>query len=162
MAVDLTLAKQHLRLDTSDEDTLVAAYLAAAKAWVESYTGKLLTRREVAQPETRFGAFITLQFGPAPENVEITYSDGGDDQTITDARIVRDRLYPLSSWPILISPAMIVVNYLAGFDETPSDLDAAVLLLTGDFYANREAGSATPAVTMAVEALCRPYRPVTV
>lgn len=162
MAVDLALAKQHCKIEDNDQDSLVAIYLAAAQAWVENYTGKLLTRREVAQPETRFGSFITLNYGPAPDDVVITYSDGGEDQTITDARIVRDRLYPLSSWPSLATPAMIVVSYTAGYDETPADLDAAVLLLTGDFFANRESGSATPAVTAAVQALCGPYRSVMV
>lgn len=162
MTVSLDLAKQHLRVDEDDEDSLVEIYLSAAKAWVENYTGKLLERRIVTQPETRFGAFIPLIYGPAPEDIEITYSVDDVDQTITDARIVRDRLYPLASWPSVPTPAMIVVTYTAGYDETPGDLDAAVLLLTGDMYVNREAGAATPAIAAAVQALCSPYRAVLV
>jgi len=162
MAVDLALAKQHLRVDDDEQDFLISAYLNAAMAWVENHTGKLLTRREVAQPETRFGAYITLNHGPDPADVEIVYSDGGGDQIIADARVVRDRLYPASGWPSISTPAMIIVSYVAGYAETPADLDAAVLLLTGDFFANREAGTATPAVTAAVQALCSPYRSVLV
>lgn len=162
MALSIALAKQHLRLDADDDDLLVETYLSAAQAWVENYTGKLLTRRMVSQTETRFGAFIPLFYGPSPEGVEITYADGDADQTITDARIVRDRLYPLSTWPAITTPAMIVVTYTAGYDEVPGDLVAAVLLLTADFNVNREAGAATPAVTAAVQALCSPYRAVLV
>lgn len=160
MAVDRDLAKQQCRVTHDREDGLIDIYLKAAQSWVENYTGKLLERREVAQPETNFGAFITLNYGPAPENVEITYSDSGEDQTITNTRIVRDRIYPLASWPGVVTPAMIAVSYTAGYDETPGDLDAAVLLLVADMYMNREAGAATPATTAAVQALCSPYRSV--
>jgi uncharacterized phage protein (predicted DNA packaging) len=48
----------------------------------------------------------------------------------------------------------------ADFEETPGDLDAAVLLLVADMYANREASSAAPATAAAVQALCFPYRSV--
>ncbi|WP_260928211.1 head-tail connector protein [Novosphingobium sp. 9] len=92
MAIDLSTAKQHLRVDASEEDALIGVYLLAAQGWVESYTDKTL----------------------------------------------------------------------ADFDPVPGVLDAAVLLLVGDFYANREAGAATPAITAAVEALCDPYRAVQV
>lgn len=162
MAVDLALAKQQCRVLHDREDGLIAIHLAAAQTWVENYTGKLLTRREVAQTETRFGSFITLAFGPSPEDVEITYSLDGEDETVTDARIVRDRLYPAATWPSVTEPAMIVINYTAGYETTPADLDAAVLLLVADAYMNREAGAATPATTAAVQALCSPYRSVAV
>lgn len=163
MAVDLTLAKQHLRLDTADEDTLVTAYLAAAKAWVENYTEQRLTRGEVTQAETCFGSYIDLNYGPAPADVSVSYTDtDGDPQTVSPIIVSLRRIYPLNAWPSTRNGTEIIVTYTAGFDQTPGDLDAAVLLLTGDFYANREAGTATPAVSAAVEALCRPYRAVRV
>lgn len=163
MAVDLDLAKLHLRLDTADEDSLVSVYLTAAQAWVENYTEKALTRGAVTQAEARFGSYITLNRGPAPTDVSIAYTDtDGEEQTISDASIVGPRVYYLGGWPSHENGTEIIVSYTAGFSETPGDLDAAVLLLVGDFYANREAGTATPAVTMAVEALCRPYRSVRV
>lgn len=164
MAVSLDLAKQHLRLDTTDEDPLVGVYLAAAKAWVESYTGKALVRREVTTLRPAFACYLGLIWGPNPQAVSVAYIDTQDQpQTIDDARVVGDRLYPPSSgWPTAADDTAITLTYTAGFDETPGELDAAVLLLLGDFYANREAGAAAPATTAAVEALCDPYRGVSV
>ena len=61
MAVTLELARNHLRVDHNEEDALIAQYLAAAIAWVENHTGKLLTRREVAQDESAFGPYRSLR-----------------------------------------------------------------------------------------------------
>lgn len=162
MAVDLALAKQHLRVTNTAEDTLIAQYLAAAISWVENHTGKLLTRRAVAQDEVAFTAYLSLHFGPDPETITVDYTDTDDaPQTIADAKLVGGRLYPAIDWPRTADNTPVVVNYTAGYETTPADLDSAVLLLVGHFFANREAvvvgmGSAT--VEMAVEALCRPYR----
>lgn len=39
MSVTLTLAKQHLRVETDDEDDLILSYMEAATAWIERYCG---------------------------------------------------------------------------------------------------------------------------
>ena len=159
MAVDLALAKQHLRVLHNDEDTLIARYLAAAIAWVENYTGKLMTRREVTQEASAFTPYLSLFYGPNPVSLEIAYTDSDDAaQTVADAKIVQERAYPASSWPSAADDTPVTLTYTAGYETTPADLDSAVLLLVGEFYDNREAGETAPAVTMAVEALCRPYR----
>lgn len=157
--IDLALTKQHLRVDHDEEDTLIGQYLAAAVAWVENYTGKLLTRREVTQEETGFGSYLALNYGPVPENLTIDFI-GGDDVagTIADARIVRDRAYPASAWPTAAFNTPVNATYTAGYTETPADLDSAVLLLVGDLYKTRETNDRDGAIQMAVEALCRPYR----
>src|SRR5271170_1878980 len=36
--VSLTLAKQHLRIDFTDDDTLIPIYITAARQWAERYT----------------------------------------------------------------------------------------------------------------------------
>lgn len=165
MAVDLTLAKQHLRVDHSDEDALIAQYLAAAIAWVENYTGKLMTRREVTQEADCFGSYVPLLYGPDPVNLLIDYTDADDaSATIADALIKRGRAYPAASWPTVADNTSIVLTYTAGYTETPADLDSAVLLLVGHYYENREAvvvGSSSMIsnpLELAVESLCRPYR----
>ena len=159
MAVDLTLAKQHLKVETTDEDALITQYLNAANAWVENYTGKLLTRREVTQEQACFDAYLPIYFGPDPASLTIAYTDADDAaQTIADALIVRDRVYPADTWPTAADNTAVTLTYTAGFESVPADLDSAVLLLVGDSYANRETSEAAPAVSMAVEALCRPYR----
>ena len=159
MTVTLALAKQHLRILHDEEDTLISSYMAAAVAWVENYTGKFLTRKEATQVEAEFGSFLTLFYGPSPATLSIAYTDADDaGQTIPDAKIVRDRVYPGSTWPTIADDTPITLTYQAGYEATPADLDHAVLLLVGEYYDNREAGEAATAVTAAVESLCRPYR----
>ena len=157
--IDLTLAKQHLRIDHDEEDTLVAQYLAAAIAWVENHTGKLLTRREVTQDESAFFSYLPLFYGPNPANLTIDYT-GADDSggSIADARIVRDRVYPASSWPNMAENTPVVLTYTAGYTDTPADLDSAVLVHLRAQYDEWRTGESDSAAMMAVEALCRPYR----
>lgn len=160
--VTLDLAKQHLRVDHNEEDALIGQYLAAAVSWVENHTGKLLTRRTVTQDGRVFSSYLPLHYGPAPSDVTVDYTDADDaPQTIADARLVGDRLYPAATWPTVTQNSPVTINYTAGYTDTPADLDSAVLLLCGHFYANREAvvvGQASGPLEMAVESLCRPYR----
>lgn len=157
--ITLALAKQHVRVDTSEEDALIAQYLAAAVAWVENYTGKKLTRGVVTQEVRAFGAYMALHWGPSPASLTINYTDADDaPQTITDAVINGERAYPAGTWPTMAENAPVSLSYTAGYTDTPADLDSAVLLLVGDLYQARETNQRDAAIEMAVEALCRPYR----
>lgn len=155
--VSLELAKQHLRVLHSSEDVLIQQYIAAAVAWVENYTGKLLDRRIVTQVEASLSVGLKLFYGPDPETLTVSYTDAeGTPATLSDAQIVRSCVYPANTWPDTQDNTPVTLNYTAGFTETPADLDSAVLLLVGQAYDNREAG----AVDASVESLCRPYRSV--
>lgn len=158
--ITLELVKSHLRVQHTDEDSLIAQYLAAAIASVEKLTGKLLSRRAVTQEANAFGCYMPLFWGPSPASLSIEYLDGDlAEQTIADARIARGRVYPADAWPTAIEGS-IILSYTAGYESVPNDLIAAVLLLTGHLWANREAVSDKPMseVPMAVEALTQPYR----
>lgn len=50
MSVDLAAAKAHLRVTGSSEDTIIAAYLAAASAWVERFIGTAFEEFEDGVP----------------------------------------------------------------------------------------------------------------
>jgi len=161
--LDLALAKKHLRVLHDDEDTEIQAYLNAAINWVEQYTGQLLTRREVEQEANRFSAHMPLFYGPKPASLSIDYIDADSaPQTITDAMIVRDRIYPATNWPTIATNTPITLTYTAGYSLIPDALGMAVLLLVGHYYKNREAITVTNTnpseLPLAVESLCRPYR----
>lgn len=165
MAVDLTLAKQHLRVLHDDENALITAYLDAAKDWVESFTGKLLERREVTQIERGFVSYFRLFHGPDPATVSVAYTDADfASGSVADPLIAGDRVYPPLGeiWPAAATNTPVTVTYTAGYTETPDALDAAVLLLVGHYYKNREAitvSNTNPSeLPLAVESLCRPYR----
>lgn len=160
MVLSLNLAKQHLRVDGSEEDFLISGYLAAAVAWVENYTGKKLTRSTVTQEVAALSGSIRLEWGPAPEDASVTYVDTNNTpQTFDSVTIAMGRLF--ATWPTTQTDTSAVITYTAGFDEPPEDLVSAALFLVGHFHANREAvssGALMKEVPFGIEALCLPYR----
>lgn len=160
MSVDLSLAKAHLRVTSAVEDVLISHYLRAAQGWVENYTGKKLARVEVSERLAGFCGAIRLAWGPNPESASITYTGiDGTPASIANARIEGTRLLPPrgEAWPAIEPGSVIEVTYVAGFADTPPDLDQAVLRLISDYFDNRMAGSATADTTEAVSQLCNPY-----
>jgi len=160
MALDLALAKQHLRVDGTHEDTLITGYLAAAIAWVENHTGKKLTRGSVSQEVPALSGHIRLDWGPTPASVSVAYIDTDDAaQTFTDVTIAMARVF--GEWPTIQTDTSAVITYPAGFSTGPDDLVSAGLFMVGHFHANREAvssGAGMKEVPFGIEALCRPYR----
>ena len=160
--IGLDLAKQHLRVDDDGEDTLIEQYARAAAAWVEGYTGVLLTRRERT---VRGGYAGTCVFLPMPDPVlsAVTYTDRNGSMVETVGwRVEGDRLIPPFGW---VWGRAITATVIAGFSEgeVPDDLIAAQMLLVGHWYANREgvlAGTIATTLPMGVEALCQPHRVV--
>lgn len=141
MAVDLALAKLHCKIRHTDEDTLIQHYLDAATAEVERLSGVLMTRREITQRFACFGStgWLPLFYGPDPDEVTVAYYDADDVAAeITNARVVRDRLYPADSWPTTAENSVIEVTYTAGTDNPAADLNDAVLVLVGGKYDQRE------------------------
>lgn len=165
MSVDLTLAKSHLRIRHDDEDTLIAQYMAAAKAWVERYTGLFVEEAEVTDSFTEFGDYLKLSRGPFISLTGISYTDTDEvAQTVADSRYRDGLIYPpIGGWPSILTYSTIEVTYLAGFDvynPVPDELVSAQLLLIGHYYVNREAVSEKQfsEVPLAVEALAGPFR----
>jgi len=162
MTVTLADAKIECRVTSSAHDARVTQLLAAAIAWVENYTRKKLTAASgVTQT---FAAFpgapyaFTLTWGPSIASAEVTYTDeNGDEQTITTARLVGDKLYPSldSEWPDIEENSVISVDYTAGYSTTPDALDMAVLLYVRQLFDN---GFVSNEGWKAIESLCEPYR----
>jgi uncharacterized phiE125 gp8 family phage protein len=166
--VDLTALKAHVRkLDTS-EDTILAAYLAAAIRYVEDYTGHVLASRSVTDVFYEWGTVLRLRHQPISGTPTIEYVDTeGDDQDY-EGFVFRNALYPATieppygdEFPTLGDNGTISVSYTAGYasGEVPAPLNQAILLLGGHWYTNRSAaGGEMSEVPFAVTALCRPYR----
>jgi len=160
--LDLALAKRYLRKPYDDEDLEIQVCLNAAIRWIENHTGKLLTRREVEQEASCFSAHMPLFYGPKPASLSIDYTDiDNAPQTIADAMIVRDRIYPASTWPLIATNTPITLTYTAGFEMVPDDLGMAALMLTAHYEKNRDAISVSNTnpseLPLAVRDLCRPY-----
>jgi len=173
--VSLALTKKHLRVDFDDDDELITAYVAAACGHIDgpgAYLGRpigaqVLELRDVAFPSAAY--MLALPFGPALEIVSIKYRNVlGVDTTMAPETYGLDGLdiAPVGgvSWPTTDqTPAAIKVRWRAGYEATPPAIVAAVLLMTGDLYANRETavvGLTASGIPMSttVENLLRPFR----
>lgn len=171
-----TEAKLHLRVDHSDEDTLIANLIEAARQTIEERTGRALITQTWAL------SLDTLPYGerelflPRPPLQSVThlkyYDTDGNQQTWTNTNYIVSTSYQpgrLSlayniSWPsIQYRVDAIDIRYVAGYGAAsaiPEGLRQAMLLLVGHWYTNREAvviGTITAELPLAVESLIRQY-----
>jgi uncharacterized phiE125 gp8 family phage protein len=173
--VELDTAKAHLRVTDDTEDTLIAAYIAAACGHIDGPAGWL--NRAIGQQTLEMrGSFFTgcdwaLPFPPVTSVISVKYldSDGAEQTLDPDQYDVRGNVVARAygtSWPSSRSTAETVrVRYEAGYEVIPPAIIAATLLMVGDLYNFRETavggqGAAAVAVPMstAVEALLAPFR----
>ena len=176
--VSLAEAKAHLRIDFTDDDTLISALIDAATAHVDGYTG-ILARALVTQtwrqdfcdwPGDRV---LRLPLAPVASvqsvkyfdsaNTEITVSETGNYALLEDARGPYIKFTSDFAAPALFDERddRIGVTFVAGYGgaaEVPAAIRAAVLLIVGDLYKNRDAGEVAP--NAAATALLTPYRRV--
>lgn len=160
--VSLELAKQRCGILDEDRDSLIEQYINEAIEQVEALSGHLLERREVTQEAKAFGDYLELFWGPAPEDVVISYIDASDvGQDIGDANLVRSRAYPPSAgWPETATNSVISVTYTAGWATAPARLIGAVLVLIDAKFKN-DPDTYAAALT-AAENLCGSVRGVMV
>ncbi|MDP2358014.1 MAG: head-tail connector protein [Beijerinckiaceae bacterium] len=153
--VSLEEAKAHLRVDHDEENALIEALIAAATAHLDGWTG-ILGRCLVTQTwrqdlrEFPAGGTIRLPF-PAPGSVSVTYYDAANaEQTLApsayhvldDIRGGAIELAASASWPAVYDrPDAVSVTFNAGYgagNAVPAALKAAIKLMIGDLYMNRE------------------------
>ncbi|MET4634976.1 head-tail connector protein [Kaistia defluvii] len=169
--VTLADAKQHLRVDSSDEDILIQGLISAACEWIDGpngWVGRSFGKQTLEARFSRFDCdFIALPYGPVIEVGSIKYLDtSGTEQTmpgtgwgkLSDGRVA---LTASGSWPALYSNAEAVrVTYDAGYAEgkVPAAVRAAVLLTVDYLFQNRGASVDEALTAGAVLALLSPYR----
>jgi len=182
--VDLERAMAHLGIDwdmSADQSALLSGYLSAAIRVVETRAQTILEEREVTQRFDRLvdrcgRSMIRLAWAPVVSVEGIDYLDGdGVAAELSEGdygfRIVLGvptlLLPPIDgSWPdVLTEPGSVTIRYTAGYGgnagDAPGDLEAAVLMMVGHFWHNREAvltGSISEEMPLGVAALCNPYR----
>lgn len=172
--VPLATAKAHLRVDSTDEDTLIGIFRDAAVQMVESYTALRLLMLdsdpdlEIVFPDG-FSDYMPLARGPistlAVTSVSYIDADGASASLqSSDWRMVGASLTPAVgvSWPQ--SSCAVTVTFRAGYaaaNEIPAALITATLLFVGHLYANREAVVETGlsgAVPLGFQLMCDLHR----
>jgi uncharacterized phiE125 gp8 family phage protein len=171
--VSLAEAKDHLRVESPDEDTLIAGYIAVAVDHLNGWSGVLgrcVITQTWRQDFDGFPCEIRLPF-PDVQAATVAYSDCANvSQAFTGFHLVTDALGSKlilasgQSWPATYDrPDAVQVRMVAGYAATPLALKAAILLHVGHLYANREAvavGVSVAELPMAYDALISPYRRV--
>lgn len=160
--VTLDEAKQHCRVDYDDEDTLIEAYISAAREYAEVVTRRTLA---LATWEARLGSFpegaIELPHPPLleVESVRYTAPDGAEvalepEAYRVDTAIEPGVITPVGGWP---RGTDVRIRYRAGYEDAiPHQARLAILMLVGHWYEHREAvvtGTITAEVPMAVDRL---------
>lgn len=176
--VGLELAKTHLRVDGAAEDALITGYVGAAVAMLDGAAGRLGRALLPQQWTLVLDAFpasstqaIRLPLPPLRQIDEVAYVDGdgvrrvwaAETYQVVGGRATPARLFPAygQGWPVArAQPGAVEITFTAGYDAVPEPIVQAVLLLVGQWYANREAvnvGNIVNELPFAVEALLTPY-----
>lgn len=171
--ITLTEAKAHCRVDTTDEDDLLTAYLVTAREKVESDTERALMPQTITLRLDAFPKWIELRRCPVSSGtVVITYVDtAGDTQTLSSTNYIVDqhgepgRITPAVgyAWPsTALQINAVTVVFSAGYasaELVPAAAKHAMKLLIGHWYRNREAvGQVGSDIEMAYGALINSIR----
>lgn len=166
--ISIAEAKEHLRVDASDEDESIAIYIAAATAHLDGARGWLGRALALQTWQEQFPGFcrrIRLAVAPVVAISSVAYADAdGVAQTVgaenyvidgDDLVFVEDYSFPTTRGNLFD----LTVTYQAGYASIPDDLRAAMLLIVGDLYANREGQSDDAlAINATVRMLLEPHR----
>lgn len=176
--VSLNEALDHLRIDHSADNGLVGAQIEAAVEWAETFTRRPFVERtydlffdnwprfplDLPRPplQSVTGVYYTDEDGTETEYASSNYLV---DTSGTPGRIVLKSTATLPTVTLLEANA-IRIRFVAGYgaaSDVPSSVKAAILLLVGDLYENREntivgAGNSIVQVPFSVTNLLWPYR----
>ncbi len=164
LAVELDDMKQHLRVDIEDDDVLISALIRAAIQHVEMFTRRILIETEFELKMDWFPAsrIFTLPRSPIISVVSINYLDEDGvsqllatteyDVDTSTSRPARIALAPDADWPRTESGRIntVDIQFKCGFRTAakvgtiPDAFRAAIILLVGHWYENREAVSPNP------------------
>lgn len=161
LAVSLSEAKAQLRIDHSDEDTLITSMITAATETAEQITGRAIMPQTWELTLDEFPAVIELTRVPVASVTSVTYVDtAGVTQTLTGTRLrnVDDYASALIvpaynlEWPDTLDDVDTVkVRFVAGYANAaavPQPIKNWILINVASMYENREAESTKNMVSL--------------
>lgn len=160
--IDLDEAKLHLRVDHTNDDTLIRGLIWMALDQVETIT----RRRLLTQTWTAYfdgwpaGDYFQLPYGSLQSVASVKYRDSdGDENTMASDEYIEDTdsepgrvvLDYGETWPseTLYPSNPVYIEFVCGYGDSASDIPmpirAAMLLMIEDYYNHR--GSVVANVT---------------
>jgi uncharacterized phiE125 gp8 family phage protein len=147
----LAEARLHIKADSdTSEDTLISAWITAARELAEHYTGRALAPQTLEAALDAFPCavdWIDLPMPPVATITHVKYTDtAGVEQTI-DAGAYALSLYGDSRriaptygnyWPSTQDiPDAVRIRYATGYSTAPKAVKSAILLMVGWFNEHR-------------------------
>ena len=183
LVVSVADAKTYMRVDHSDDDELIEAFIDAVTAQIEGRYGtlgraiRLQTWDYVLEcfPDRCRDQSIELPLPPLIDVITVSYTDAaGDVQTFetgefeVDINSVPGRVRPVNGgyWPIanLYQYDAVRIRFLAGYipEDVPANIKLAIKIMVEDLYENRETVSPQNVnkfdIPMAAERLLNQFR----
>lgn len=172
--VSLVEAKNHLRVDSGTDDSLISSLIIAARQLAEHRTQRCFIQSNFSLYLDAFTDEIVLPFPPLISFTQIDYYDtsGASQRILVDSIEIVAGIQPAiimpetgTSWPAVSTRKdAIAVTYSAGYGTTaasvPVGIKQAILLLVGHWYRYREAvltGTISKNIEFAVDALLSQY-----
>jgi uncharacterized phiE125 gp8 family phage protein len=162
--VTLQAAKDYLRVDYSEDDTLIQSLIDTARIRLEQYASVAMTARTL-KVVAYVDEFIELPYAPINTISLVEYWDGEDwvAMTVGDYRVLGDTYKKVYFTSPLMSDFRF--TYTCGYATTPESMKTALLKMVGDLYEYRESSveSSKPSanLTTAYE-LMKPYKRVSI
>lgn len=179
-ALTVQEVKDYLRVDSSDEDTLLGVLIDASTQMVEHYLSRFLLTTVIEEFYDFFPVYQTgvdpfrgdrnivyLSRGPVQSVASVKYIDGnGDEQTVS----TDDYRSDLVSEPARIMPEhgwlgtkdtvnAVIIRYTCGYtqaSDVPANIKMAMLLIIGEMYEKRV--DSVHRLPTASEYLLNPFR----
>lgn len=151
----LTLSemKSRLRVDITDDDTLIGNLIDEVTAEAETWCGLFILPQTVTAKCESFADFASLPVAPLVETASpiVTYVDAaGASQTLSssvyelrvDGLMSQIALKPSQVWPSIQTGSRIALEVATGFASVPLPIRAAIALKVAERYENRENAAA--------------------
>lgn len=168
----LAEAKAHLRVDHTDEDTLITSLIAVATDVLDGLTGEVgkgLVTQTWVYTGARPDGIFELPLGPVQSITSIKHYDTDNAQqtlTVSDYVLFEGHLIPARGviWPSTYDrPDAYEITFVVGFGDAadvPAGIVQAAYLLIGHYYENRADADSTKvdAIPRGVSALIERHK----